>query len=59
MKPGEKLLTIQQVADMFGVPLSTMYKLARERKIPGLKIGKHWRFKEEIIDKYLQGQEGK
>lgn len=56
MKPGETLLTIQQVADMFGVPLSTMYKLVREKKVPALKIGKHWRFRPEHIDAYLEGK---
>lgn len=57
MKVGDKLLTIQQVADLFAVPLSTMYKLAREKKVPGLKIGKHWRFKPELIETFLEGKE--
>ncbi len=35
------------------LPKSTVYKLAQEGKIPGQKVGKHWRFRKEAIDRWL------
>lgn len=41
---SKDLVKGDQVALYLQVPLSTVYKLARERKLPGHKVGKHWRF---------------
>lgn len=57
MEPDERLLTIQQVSEMFGLKLTTMYKLVREKKVPGVKVGKHWRFRREAIDQFLEDQQ--
>ncbi|MBP1546031.1 MAG: helix-turn-helix domain-containing protein [Oscillospiraceae bacterium] len=36
-------LTPYEVADEFGISLTTVYNLLRSGKIPGIKIGKVWR----------------
>jgi len=36
-----------------GVPRSTLYRLVRDGKIPSHKVGKHWRFRREAIDRWL------
>ena len=53
----EKILGIEGLAKYLDVSKSTLYKLAKERKLPGQKIGKHWRFRQETIDKWLNGGE--
>jgi excisionase family DNA binding protein len=46
-------LTAQQVADVFHVPASQIYALARQRRLPHVKLGeKYVRFRlDELIDR--------
>ncbi len=48
------LLTLSEVSSFLKVPKSTIYKLARERRLPGHKVGKHWRFVREEIEAWVQ-----
>ena len=48
------LLTLHEVSTFLKVPKSTIYKLARERRLPGHKVGKHWRFVKEEIEAWVQ-----
>ena len=41
---ADDILTIKDVADFLRVPVSSVYKLAQDGKIPAIKVGKHWRF---------------
>jgi len=49
----EKLLTPQQIADVLGVKLSTVYQWTHQQYIPHVKLGRLVRFKEADIDKWL------
>jgi excisionase family DNA binding protein len=46
------ILTIDELTEYLKIPKSTLYKLALEGRIPGQKIGRHWRFSKEAIDKW-------
>ena len=50
----DEVLTIDELAIYLKVSKSTLYKLAQEGKVPGQKIGKHWRFKRDVIDRWLE-----
>ena len=52
----DQILTIQELSDYLKVPVSTLYKLAREGSMPGTKVGKHWRFQKDAIDGWLAQQ---
>ena len=52
----EKLLTLQQIAQRLQISETTLYKLARDSKIPAIKVGNQWRFKLEDIDSWLESQ---
>lgn len=52
-----EFLTVEEVAEYLRLPLSTVYKLAQDNKIPGFKVGKHWRFRRETFEKWIQQQE--
>ena len=52
-KPGE-VLTIEELSTYLKIPKSTLYKIVREGKVPCQKIGRHWRFRKEAIDKWLE-----
>lgn len=49
------IMTLEEVAAYLKVKPQTIYTWAQEKKIPGAKLGKEWRFKKAIIDEwYLQ-----
>jgi len=35
----------------------TIYKHASSGKLPGFKVGSHWRFKRQTIDSWIEAQE--
>jgi excisionase family DNA binding protein len=43
------ILNIKEVANYLRVPVSTIYRLAQDGKIPAVKVGKHWRFLKEDL----------
>ena len=47
------VLTLNEVAEYLRIPRSTAYKLAQEGKIPGQKVGRHWRFHRLVLDNWL------
>ncbi|MBW7905261.1 MAG: helix-turn-helix domain-containing protein [Phycisphaerae bacterium] len=51
------VLTIQELAEYLKISRSTLYKLAQEGKVPGQKVGKHWRFRRAAIDLWLDKAE--
>ena len=53
MSNKDEVFTIEELATYLKLSKSTVYKLAGEDKIPGQKVGRHWRFRKETIDKWL------
>jgi len=51
------VLTLNEVAEYLRIPRSTAYKLAQEGKIPGQKVGRHWRFRRAVVDRWLGNDE--
>ena len=49
-----EVLTIIDLAEYLKIAKSTLYKLAQEGKLPGQKVGRHWRFHREAIDGWLK-----
>ncbi len=50
----EEIFTLDELAQYLKIPKSTIYKLCQEGKIPGQKVGRHWRFRKEVIDRWLE-----
>lgn len=60
-KESDRLLTIQQVATILRVPVSWVYGRTRKRsaqRLPGIRLGKYWRFREEEIHRWIESQRG-
>lgn len=55
--PADAVFTIDDLVVYLKLPKSTLYKLAQEGKIPGQKVGRHWRFHRKAIDHWLGGRE--
>ena len=54
-----EFLTVEEVAEYLRLPVSTVYKLVQDRKLPGFKVGKHWRFRKETFQEWIKEQESK
>jgi len=50
-------MTIDDLAAYLQVSKSSLYKLSQEGKVPGQKVGRHWRFRKEAIDRWLDQNE--
>ena len=48
--PSDEILNIKEVSCYLKIPVSTIYKLIQEGKIPAVKLGKHWRFMKKDIE---------
>ncbi len=55
MEGFSEIMTLEETAKYLKIGKSTLYKMAREGKIPAVKIANQWRFRKEDIDKWLQG----
>lgn len=52
-KPTDDVMTIDELAGYLKVAKSSLYKLAQDGRMPGKKVGKHWRFHKDLIDRWL------
>ena len=52
-----EFLTAEEVAEYLRLPLSTVYKLVQDKRLPGFKVGKHWRFRRETFEQWIKTQE--
>lgn len=50
---SSEIMTTKQLADYLQMSQITICRLAREKKLPGIKIGKEWRFPKELIDRFI------
>jgi excisionase family DNA binding protein len=53
MIDNDKIMTLEEVAEYLRVKPQTIYTWAQEKKIPAAKLGKEWRFKKSMIDKWF------
>ena len=49
----EELMTIQEVAAYLKMSRQTIYRMARQDKIPALKVRSRWRFRRSDIESWL------
>jgi excisionase family DNA binding protein len=47
------ILTVREVAEYLRMSEAKVYRLAKERRLPVVRIGKTWRFRKDLLDKWL------
>ncbi|MBY0311764.1 MAG: helix-turn-helix domain-containing protein [Phycisphaerales bacterium] len=52
--PPREVMTITDLAEYLQVSKSSLYKLVQSGRVPGQKVGKHWRFHKDTIDAWLK-----
>lgn len=54
-KTQHDILTVEETAELLRIPLSSVYKLAQQGKIPAQKVGRHWRFHRDTLINWIAG----
>lgn len=54
--PDNEILTLEEVAAYLRLTPQTIYRWAQEKRIPAVKLGKEWRFRRSILDRWLDAQ---
>jgi excisionase family DNA binding protein len=52
---GEEILTIGELSAHLRVHPTTIYRLLREGRIPGFRVGSAWRFSRSAIESWERG----
>ncbi len=50
---NNEIMTLEEVAQYLKLKPQTIYTWAQEKRIPAAKLGKEWRFKRSIIDRWF------
>jgi excisionase family DNA binding protein len=56
MALDHEILTVKEVCGILQIDRSTLYRLLRQGKIPSFKIGKDWRFRSDVIERWIAEQ---
>ncbi len=49
-----EIMTAQELSAYLKITTTTIYKLAQQGEIPSFKVGSEWRFKKELVDRWLE-----
>lgn len=53
--PGNgRLLTVEEVAEMLRINKSTVYRMAKQGRLPATRVGRQWRFRESVLEGLLE-----
>ena len=52
--PGGRLLTVSEVADLLRINKSTVYRMAKQGRLPATRVGRQWRFRKSVLDRILE-----
>ena len=55
----ERPMTVKELSDYLHIAYSTVYRMVERRQLPAFKIGSHWRFDIEAIDRWRFSAPGK
>jgi excisionase family DNA binding protein len=48
-----QILNVSELSEYLRIHKTTIYRMLREGKLPGFRIGSDWRFSVEAIDQWL------
>jgi len=51
---NDEIMTVEEVAEYLKIKRRTVCDLAQKGLVPGVKIGRQWRFKKEAINKIFE-----
>lgn len=51
-----EILTIDELAKLLQLHTMTVYRLAKQGKLPGFKVGGRWRFRKDAVENWMVDQ---
>jgi excisionase family DNA binding protein len=54
---SDEIMNIKEVSQYLKIPVSTVYKLVQDRRVPAVKLGKHWRFMKKDLNHLFEQRE--
>jgi excisionase family DNA binding protein len=56
MAAQDQIYTIKELADRLRVHPTTIYRLLRQGRLPGFRVGSNWRFNPRAIEQWQSSQ---
>jgi excisionase family DNA binding protein len=53
MAGDQDVLTVKELCELLRLHPSTVYKLIRQNKIPRFRVGNEWRFRRDVIERWM------
>ncbi|UCC62606.1 MAG: helix-turn-helix domain-containing protein [Anaerolineae bacterium] len=50
------ILTVSELAEYLKLSRAKVYQMAQRGELPSTKLGTHWRFRKDLIDRWLEEQ---
>ena len=54
MVTNKEVMTLREASQYLGITPDTLYKRLSEDKIPAFKLGNRWRFKKDLLDRWME-----
>ena len=49
-----RLLTVLEVAELLRINKSTVYRMAKQGRLPATRVGRQWRFRKSVLEGLLE-----
>ena len=53
-----EVMDIRQAAFYLGISADSLYRYASEGVVPAFKLGNRWRFKRDLLDRWMERESG-
>jgi excisionase family DNA binding protein len=47
-------MTLREASEYLGVSPDTLYKYLSQGRVPAFKLGNRWRFKKDLLDRWME-----
>ena len=54
MERVKEVMTLREASQYLGISPDTLYKYLSEKSIPAFKLGNRWRFKKDLLDRWME-----
>ena len=54
MEKQREVMTLREASQYLGISPDTLYKYLNENTIPAFKLGNRWRFKKDLLDRWIE-----
>ena len=54
MERLKEVMTLREASQYLGISPDTLYKYLSEKRIPAFKLGNRWRFKKDLLDRWME-----